>query len=194
MLNLPILPLPDECVVTIDIETTGLDSARDGVTCVCVVGSDWHQVWHGEGAAGVISADDRETIGAVCRVLNNASMIYAFNGGGFDLPFLQRAWQLSETQLGMWMAKLVDPLYAVRGVLGTTQCEKLQRVLLRNGLEGKSGSGAEAVTMAREGRWEELCAYCVQDTKQTADLLCMRPTVLWNDNVCLSEAFTESYA
>ena len=98
---------------------------------------------------------------------------------------MQRAWALSDTQVGLWMAKLVDPLYVVRGVFGTQQCVKLQSVLLRNGLEGKSGSGADAVVLAREQRFQELLLYCEQDTQQCLELM-RKKQILWTDEITLT--------
>lgn len=43
----------------------------------------------------------------------------------------------------------------------------LQRVAQILGLGGKIASGLDAIYMARDGRWEELEAYCMQDAKLT---------------------------
>jgi hypothetical protein len=34
-------------------------------------------------------------------------------------------------------------------------------------MESKTGTGAEAVVLAREGQWEKLGDYCLQDTRLT---------------------------
>jgi hypothetical protein len=94
----------------------------------------------------------------------------AFNGAWFDIPVLQRWLGLGHEVAGRWMAKLVDPHYAARGLLGTWACARLAVVLELNGLESKSGSGAEAARMARDGRWDELEAYCAQDARVTLSL------------------------
>lgn len=39
--------------------------------------------------------------------------------------------------------------------------------LTRFFVAGKTGSGADAVALAREGKWDELAEYCMQDTKKT---------------------------
>lgn len=118
----------------------------------------------------------------ICSILNQCDRILAFNGGSFDIPFLQRVWRLSDLQVGLWMAKLVDPLYSVRGLFGTSMCEKLQSVLERNDMEGKSGSGAHAVELAKQQKWEELDAYCAQDTVQTWRLL-IKKDYVWNEEI-----------
>lgn len=168
-----LLPALDPEAVALDIETTGLTDS-DSITCVCVCGKDWRKAWV-----------EPINVFEVCSILNRAPQIAAFNGGSFDIPFMQRAWALSDTQVGLWMAKLVDPLYVVRGVFGTQQCVKLQSVLLRNGLEGKSGSGADAVVLAREQRFQELVLYCEQDTQQCLDLM-RKKQILWTDEITLN--------
>ena len=140
------------------------------ITCVCVCGEDWERVWVKE-----------IEVAAVVSVLNRASRIYAWNGAHFDLPFMQRVWKLSDTQVGLWMSKLVDPLYVASGLVN--MWEKLQSVLERNGLAGKCGTGAEAVQLARDGKWDELGKYCLVDTRQTYLLLANRDSILYNDRI-----------
>ncbi len=43
----------------------------------------------------------------------------------------------------------------------------LSKILEKNQIESKSGTGAEAIKLAQEMRWEELGSYCLQDTKVT---------------------------
>lgn len=167
--------------VSLDIETT--DLSRDcKVTCICV--------WDGaEGRSWVFRPDTMESDLALCvaelpGMLESASLIYAYNGLRFDLPILAR-WLNLQPLLGDWIRKLVDPLaqastihYAhvrvitelrvqAKALFGTRACIKLDNWLLQNALPTKSGSGLEAVEMAKEGRWDELAAYCMRDTELT---------------------------
>lgn len=169
-----VLPIVDPEAVAFDIETTGL-SELDSITCVCVCGAEWHKTWAGP------SVD----VGEIVSALNKAPQLVAYNGATFDILFMQRAWGLSDTQVGLWMAKLVDPLYIVRGLFGTSMCEKLQTVLLRNGLEGKSGSGLQAIEYAQNGEFEKLSLYCLQDTKECLRLI-RRSRVRWNGDLELA--------
>ena len=41
------------------------------------------------------------------------------------------------------------------------------------GLDSKTGTGGDAVALAREGRWDELGAYCRQDTVKTRAVSCL---------------------
>jgi len=158
--------------VALDIETTGL-GPQDQITCVAIAGRYCAWVWTmGPGY------DHEETKEAVAFQLNEAHRIYTYNGATFDIPFIQRHFDFPDDTVGRWMAKLVDPLYAARALLGYEACPKLSEVLLLNGIHPKTASGAEAITMAREGRWDELADYCANDTKVTFQLL-DRPEIFW---------------
>jgi hypothetical protein len=109
-------------------------------------------------------------------------MIYAYNGADFDLPFLRRCLGLPQSRLGAWMAKLVDPLYAARNLLGSRACATLATILALNGLESKTASGAEAVRMAETGQWDRLAAYCLQDTRVTHALM-QREIIYWTEGL-----------
>jgi hypothetical protein len=95
---------------------------------------------------------------------------------------LQRCFGLSDAAIGTWMRKMVDPLYAAKGLIGTKACSKLDVILALNGLSSKTGSGLEAVKLAREGRWDELADYCLSDTKLTRELVLCRP-IFWTHDL-----------
>ena len=80
------------------------------------------------------------------------------------------------------MAKLVDPLYAARNLLGSRACATLATILALNGLESKTASGAEAVRMAETGQWDRLAAYCLQDTRVTHALM-QREIIYWTEGL-----------
>lgn len=158
--------------MSVDIESTGLDP-NCLITAVALVGPDW-SVCYTFGPR-----DDFEcNRAAIVSILDNAPLIYAFNAPGFDFPVMQRCFRLDDRTIGRWMAKLVDPLYAAKGLFGTKACAKLDVVLTLNGLPAKTGSGLDAVAMAREGRWQELAAYCTHDTEVTRRLIASKK-VYW---------------
>lgn len=145
-------------MLALDIETTGLE--RDcALTCVCTWDGRAGRTWFFRDAAEC-AVSRQELI----QALDAAPLLLAFNGAGFDLPVLARC---LTAPVGPWMAKLVDPLYAARGVLGMPQ--DLNSFLALNGLPSKSGSGAHAVELARNGEWGALAAYCMDDTRLTYD-------------------------
>ena len=158
--------------VAFDIETTGLRPA-DSITCVAMAGPSWSRVW----TMGP-DYDQEETKEAVKYQLDRADVLYAFNGASFDLPFMQRFFGYSDTDVGRWMSKLVDPLYAARGLLGYEACAKLSVILDLNGLPPKCGSGSNAIDLARDGHWDELAEYCIGDAQLTLQLMEL-PTIRW---------------
>jgi hypothetical protein len=113
-------------------------------------------------------------------VLDAAPLLLAFNGAHFDLPVLARCLGgPAALLLDAWMAKLVDPLYAARAILGPTMAQNLNAFLELNGLPCKSGSGAHAVELARAGEWDALGSYCMDDTRLTFEAVAA-PRGVWN--------------
>jgi RNase_H superfamily len=162
--------------LALDIETTGL-TLKDKITCVAIVKKDMSWVWTFKNEE--VKQNSRESIQ---EQLDSATVIYAYNGATFDIPFLQREFQFSNEVVGKWMLKLIDPLYAARALLGYEACPKLSDVLRLNGVQPKTSSGREAIEMAKEGRWDELADYCLNDTKVTFDLLA-KERVYWTHNL-----------
>jgi len=162
--------------VAIDIETSGLEPDCK-ITAVAIAGPDWHVCYTFGPHNDFIANRD-----AILGILDRAPLIYTFNGPGFDIPVMQRCFGLDDKIIGAWMAKLVDPLYAAKGLIGTKACAKLDVVLALNGMPAKTGSGLEAVHMAREGRWRELEDYCLHDTVVTRKLLDCE-TIYWAESL-----------
>jgi hypothetical protein len=144
-------------VVGFDIETTGV-SADDIVTVACAWSPGAQaQAFHGEDCSAVV------------RMLDDATLIHTFNGVEFDLPRFAR--HCGRRDLGPWLRKTVDPLYAMKHTMGIGACRKLGDLLVQNGFEPKSGSGLQAVEFWRDGERDKLAAYCMDDARLTY-LLC----------------------
>jgi len=151
-------------MLAFDIETEGLDSSTHGITCACAYDPDTGV----ERTFIFPRGDSREEF---MLLLDEASSLCAFNGARFDIPFMARSWGVNITRVARWMLKLVDVYEATRLCIG--RGFSLNALLAANGLEGKTGSGLEAVAMAKEGRWDELGAYCMHDTRMTHIVTCM---------------------
>ena len=153
-------------LLAFDIETTGLRAGVDAVTCACAYdpcnGIEATFLFKPEAEAGAEALANRE---GFMGLLDAAPRLCAFNGVRFDVAFLAKCWGVADGRVGGWVRKLVDPFEASKLVLGRTF--SLGRLLGCNGLQGKTGSGLEAVAMARDGRWEELGEYCMHDTRMT---------------------------
>jgi hypothetical protein len=109
-------------------------------------------------------------------MLDEATHIYTFNGIEFDLPrFARHCGRGTEA----WALKTVDPLFAMKNVLGFGACVKLNDVLTENGYSPKSGSGLEAIEMWHDGRHEALMAYCMDDARLTYELCASKNGIKW---------------
>jgi hypothetical protein len=149
-------------VVAFDIETMGLlhECPLPEITCICL--------YDGTEAVSLRfmtdDADERaRATERVIALLDGADRIVGYNAVGFDLEFMRRSLSIDDARMREWRHKCVDPylcaLYAV-GVGGS-----MQRMLELNGLGSKTADGGSAITMAREGRWDELLHYCQMDAQ-----------------------------
>ena len=98
-------------------------------------------------------------------ILDAAPRLCAFNGVRFDIPYIIKSWGLDPGKAHAWVRKTVDVYEASK--LGLRQTFKLSQLLSVNSMESKTGTGAEAVELARNKEWDKLAAYCLQDTRLT---------------------------
>lgn len=153
-----------DSMLAFDLETTGLNPEKDFITCAAVYDpcSETKRVFFFTNR----TTDDKAEM-FMC-LLDNADRLCSFNGAAFDIPFLARQFSLSMDRVASWRLKLNDVYVACRWGLGVTF--SLQTLLECNGLQGKTGSGEDAVRFFTEERWEELGAYCLHDTCMTYDV------------------------
>lgn len=145
-------------MLAFDLETTGLDPRTDRITCASA-----YDPASGIARTFVLARGDDPA--EFLALLDSADRLCAFNGARFDLAFLQHSLGVPAARVRTWRLKLHDVYEACRLALGVTF--SLDALLGANGLQGKTGSGREAVVMAREGRWEELARYCLDDSRVT---------------------------
>ena len=150
-------------MVAFDIETHGLKPIEKPITAAAV--------YNGCGLSKVFvfKGEDKEADMLLreefLSILDAAPRLCAFNGIRFDIPYIIKDWGLDPARAHDWVRKTVDVFEASK--LGLQQTFKLAQLLAVNNMESKTGSGAEAVVLAREKKWEELGAYCLQDTRLT---------------------------
>ena len=159
-----------------DIETTGLNAHHDRVTCVCLYDPDMDVQHSYVFDQAPKSQDTQAKQDAVLSLLDSAQSICAFNGARFDLPFIARSWKVDDARLGGWIAKLVDVFEACK--LSLNKTFPLNMLLAANGLQGKSGSGLEAVQLAQRGEWDALSSYCMQDVMLTHQVTTLPDVIL----------------
>ena len=83
----------------------------------------------------------------------------------FDLPFLQKCFQICPIQVGEWMCKTSDILESTRlAFLSRNYCTfKLDSLCEANCIAMKTASGLQAIEWAKTGRFDELREYCIAD-------------------------------
>lgn len=170
-------------MLAFDIETMGLDASKHAVTVVCaeclftgkrrafefarlaakrraVMSADMDD---GEREAELLILEEEQEImlEEMKALFDSAPSLCAFNGVRFDLPFLMQAFGIQSDQVATWVFKMTDILEASRIINRHTF--KLDLLCERNGMPMKSGSGLQAIEMAREGRFDALRDYCADD-------------------------------
>lgn len=145
-------------MLAFDLETTGLCPKTDRIICAAVCDSD-------SGMERVFMfplGDDPEEF---MRLLDEAPRLCAFNGAGFDIPFVWHQFGASLHRVKAWRLKLHDVFEACRLALRITF--PLESLLSLNGLSGKTGSGSDAILLAQQKEWARLGEYCLNDARQT---------------------------
>jgi hypothetical protein len=157
-----------------DIETLGLlhETPLPEITCVCFH-CDPHDGTTGATAVrlrlwGLPPEERAANVQRIVALLDAAEAIGGFNATLFDLEFVRRALEIDAPRALRWVLKCVDPYMVTRLVLGEG-CG-MNTMLALNGQPGKTGSGADAIRMARDGEWPALLGYCYMDAKLTFEL------------------------
>jgi hypothetical protein len=162
-------------VLSFDCETTGVDKYKDLITVISLydpvagISKVLRFVELNE-ACDVVYADNfHETVAELVKYLDHAESLISFNGTGFDIPFIQIQFKISNEKAQQWVMKNYDILEICRKGFGRTfnlnSCLALNRVG-----DGKTGSGLEAVHQAQRGDWDALCSYCLDDSRLTYEL------------------------
>jgi hypothetical protein len=160
-------------MLAFDIETTGLDPAKDSVTVVCT-----QDLKTGERVAyqfARVRATEPENEHLLkkdlVKAFDSASSLCAFNGVRFDIPFLYTALKLEEQTCAGWLLKTSDILEAARlGIFGAAHTFGLNLLCQHNHVPVKCGNGLQAIKFAQQHRWDELLEYCADDVHILCDL------------------------
>lgn len=163
-------PDDDAYVFIFDIETTGLSFYKHDITVVCgLKQSIAVREAYTELSMNLLATRDDAVAHLaqcveLCRTLDDARFISAYNGRRFDLPFVAR-WAQAQgvpADVAAWEAKTIDLYQLILAHVGVHY--KLQRVCEANNLPvEKSATGLDAVRWAQSGEWALLLAYCMQD-------------------------------
>ena len=96
-------------------------------------------------------------------ILENCSYIIGFNINSFDLPVLQAYYPGNINHF-----KTFDILDDIKNILGKRL--SLNDVIRATLDKKKTGHGLQAIDFYREGKWEELKKYCLDDAMLTKEL------------------------
>lgn len=103
-------------------------------------------------------------------LFRGASRLVGFSMNRYDVPVLHRYFQgLGDTAgLDLWQKERVDLLAEIEAATG--ERIGLDRLAWANLGMGKTGHGAEAIELYRNGEMEKLKAYCLKDVELTRAL------------------------
>jgi hypothetical protein len=141
-------------------EDDGCSGGSDSMGCTCVCETHVKKVVKVDGFDQIRDAFARE--------LDDAPVLAAFNGIGFDIPFVTAALKVSPDRVMKWVLKSLDVFEICKRASHRTF--PLNMVLDLNGKTSKTGDGGQAVVQASMGLWQKLGEYCLEDAKLTFDL------------------------
>ncbi len=162
-------------ILTFDIETTntfdevGSPHATDlDLAVVCVHDSETDEM----------TSYFKEDLGKLWPLIEKADMLVSYNGDHFDIPLLNKYYAGDLTQI-----KSLDLLVEIRKVLGRRI--KLDDVASATLGESKSADGLQSIIWWRQGKIDEVVAYCKQDvlvTKKVYDYAMTNGHLLYGKN------------
>jgi len=153
-------------MLAFDLETKGIDPHQQRVTAACLYGtyenSPFSRIYvfkHEDESLDQFLQEE------FMQYLDSADRLCSFNGLRFDIPFMQIRWGVDQSRIESWVLKTFDIFEICKTTLDCTF--PLSRLLAANGIENKTGTGLDAITLANTHEWDKLGAYCLQDTRVT---------------------------
>ena len=143
-----------------DIETSNLfsdvgsNSAADlDLSVVCIYDSE----------RNVYESFMQKELQNLWPIIENADMLIGFNSDHFDIPLLNKYYPGDLTKI-----KSLDILKEIKDNYGRRM--KLDQLAQGTLGTNKSGTGLEAVIWWRNGEYDKVTEYCIQDVKVTKEL------------------------
>ena len=159
-------------VTSLDIETTGLDRFKCQITVVALIIYDTstNQVTRTECFNVCLAREhsehsEQEIKTSVRNILNDSDRLLAFNGVGFDIPWISFWLDGDNSELReAWISKTID--YCLEAKLRLDSFVSMQKVCDDNSVGvSKTASGKQAVIWAAEKQWDKLESYCMADVE-----------------------------
>lgn len=146
--------------ITFDIESVSdslvrgrVDVSEQELTVVAIHDSE----------TGEYSSYTREELHKLWPVLERADMLIGFNSDSFDIPLLNRYYPGDLSHI-----RSLDLMSEVQKVLGRRV--RLQSLAEATLGKGKTGDGMQAMEWWKEGKFEQVREYCVEDVRLTRAL------------------------
>lgn len=144
--------------ITFDIETEGVFKSNADFQNLEVTVVGIH-----DSTTGKYRSFLKHELGDLWPILERADILVGYNSDHFDIPILDKYYAGDLTKI-----KSVDLLKEVKNVLGRRL--KLDNLAQATLGVAKSGNGLEAVQWWKEGKIEQVRAYCLDDVKITNEL------------------------
>ncbi len=161
-------------ILTFDIETTNTfdeagssDPADLDLAVVCVHDSE----------TNALTSYFKEDLGKLWPLIEQADMLVSYNGDHFDIPLLNKYYAGDLKNI-----KSLDILKEIKQSLGRRI--KLDDVASATLGESKSADGLQSIIWWRQGKIDEVVAYCKQDvlvTRKVYDYAMTHEHLLYNN-------------
>lgn len=146
--------------ITFDIESISDSAVRGRID---VTEQELTVVAIHDSATGEYAAYTREELGRLWPTIERADLLIGFNSDTFDIPLLNRYYPGDLTQI-----RSLDLLSEVANALGRRI--RLQSLADATLGKGKSGDGLKAQDWWREGKYDKVKEYCIEDVRLTRAL------------------------
>jgi DEAD/DEAH box helicase domain-containing protein len=145
--------------IVFDIETDGI-IVSDGqkqifpnMNVVCIYDSETDQY----------SSYTREQLKDLWPIIEKADLLIGYNSDSFDIPILNNYYPGDLTKIAS-----LDLLSEIRKSLGRRI--KMDHVAEATLGRNKTGHGSDAINWWRQGRYDDVIKYCIEDVRITKDI------------------------
>lgn len=167
----------DHIVLDVEIKTP-IDKLPDGWSSTHLMGVSCCVCYEMNTDRYLIYGDTKGELEDLKMRVLKADRITTWNGWGFDFPVifgLQKSKKVDQL-LGFsddmlrrcWLSQQINPEEYNANTHGGWSLDAVAKATL--GSEGKTGSGASAPLLYKQGQWGRLVDYCLNDVKLTRDL------------------------
>lgn len=146
--------------ITFDIESISDSRVRGHID---VTEQELTVVGIHDSETGAYTAYTKEELPQLWPVIEGADLLIGFNSDTFDIPLLNRYYPGDLTRI-----RSLDLLSEVAAALGRRI--RLQSLAEATLGKGKSGDGVKAQDWWREGKYDKVKAYCLEDVRLTRAL------------------------